>query len=31
MSDVPWRNGILEPKVKQSIYIAFDAAATHRT
>jgi len=29
MSDVPWRSGTLEPKVKEFIYIAFDAAATH--
>ena len=25
----PWRHGVLEPKVKEFIYIAFDAAATH--
>ena len=31
MSDVPWRSGTLEPKVKEFIYITFDAAATHRT
>jgi hypothetical protein len=31
MSDVSWRNGALEPKVKEFIYIAFDAAAAHRT
>jgi alkylhydroperoxidase/carboxymuconolactone decarboxylase family protein YurZ len=28
-SSVPWRTGPLEPKVKEMIYIAFDAAATH--
>ena len=28
-SSVPWRNGTLEPKVKEFIYIAFDTAATH--
>ena len=28
-SSVPWRNGVLEPKVKEFVYIAFDAAATH--
>jgi alkylhydroperoxidase/carboxymuconolactone decarboxylase family protein YurZ len=28
-SSVPWRSGTLEPKVKEFIYIAFDAAATH--
>lgn len=31
MSDVPWRNGTLEPQVKEFIHIAFDAAVTHRT
>lgn len=25
----PWHHGVLEPKVKELIYIAFDAAATH--
>ena len=25
----PWRNGVLEPKVKEFIYIAIDAATTH--
>ena len=25
----PWNAGVLEPKVKELIYIAFDAAATH--
>lgn len=29
LSSVPWRSGTLEPKVKEFIYIAFDAAATH--
>jgi alkylhydroperoxidase/carboxymuconolactone decarboxylase family protein YurZ len=28
-SSVPWRNGVLEPKVKELIYTAFDASATH--
>jgi alkylhydroperoxidase/carboxymuconolactone decarboxylase family protein YurZ len=28
-SSVPWRSGPLEPKVKEFIYIAVDAAATH--
>lgn len=28
-SSVPWRTGTLEPKVKEMIYIAFDASATH--
>ncbi|MCI2416883.1 carboxymuconolactone decarboxylase family protein [Saccharopolyspora sp. K220] len=28
-SSVPWRTGVLEPKVKELIYTAFDAAATH--
>jgi alkylhydroperoxidase/carboxymuconolactone decarboxylase family protein YurZ len=28
-SSVPWRQGPLEPKVKEFIYIAVDAAATH--
>jgi alkylhydroperoxidase/carboxymuconolactone decarboxylase family protein YurZ len=28
-SSVPWRTGPLEPKVKELVYIAFDAAATH--
>jgi alkylhydroperoxidase/carboxymuconolactone decarboxylase family protein YurZ len=28
-SALPWRSGVLEPKVKEFIYIAFDAAATH--
>lgn len=28
-SAVPWRTGTLEPKIKELIYIAFDAAATH--
>jgi len=25
----PWEHGVLEPKVKEFVYIAFDAAATH--
>lgn len=28
-SSVPWKNGVLEPKVKELIYTAFDASATH--
>jgi alkylhydroperoxidase/carboxymuconolactone decarboxylase family protein YurZ len=28
-SSVPWRTGTLEPKVKELVYIALDAAATH--
>ena len=28
-SSVPWRSGPLEPKVKEFIYCAFDASATH--
>jgi alkylhydroperoxidase/carboxymuconolactone decarboxylase family protein YurZ len=28
-SSVPWREGVLEPKVKEFMYCAFDAAATH--
>jgi Uncharacterized homolog of gamma-carboxymuconolactone decarboxylase subunit len=28
-SSHPWRNGTLEPKVRELIYIAFDTAATH--
>jgi alkylhydroperoxidase/carboxymuconolactone decarboxylase family protein YurZ len=28
-SSVPWQAGVLEPKVKEFVYIAFDAAATH--
>jgi alkylhydroperoxidase/carboxymuconolactone decarboxylase family protein YurZ len=28
-SSVPWRQGPLEPKVKEFVYIAVDAAATH--
>ncbi|MFT4468868.1 carboxymuconolactone decarboxylase family protein [Arthrobacter sulfonylureivorans] len=28
-SSVPWETGTLEPKVKEFIYVAFDAAATH--
>lgn len=29
LSAVPWRTGSLEPKVKEFIYTAFDASATH--
>ena len=29
LSAVPWRTGVLEPKVKEFVYIAVDAAATH--
>lgn len=28
-SSIPWRDGPLEPKIKEFIYIAFDSAATH--
>lgn len=28
-SSVPWRNGVLSPKVKELIYIAIDATTTH--
>jgi alkylhydroperoxidase/carboxymuconolactone decarboxylase family protein YurZ len=28
-SSVPWKNGVLEPKVKEFVYCAFDVAATH--
>jgi alkylhydroperoxidase/carboxymuconolactone decarboxylase family protein YurZ len=28
-SSVPWRKGVLSPKVKEFIYIAIDAATTH--
>jgi Carboxymuconolactone decarboxylase family len=28
-SSVPWQNGVLEPKMKELIYIAIDAATTH--
>jgi alkylhydroperoxidase/carboxymuconolactone decarboxylase family protein YurZ len=28
-SALPWRSGVLEPKVREFIYIAFDASATH--
>jgi len=28
-SSVPWRNGVLEPKIKELIYIAIDASTTH--
>jgi len=28
-SSEPWRTGVLEPKVKELMYCAFDAAATH--
>jgi alkylhydroperoxidase/carboxymuconolactone decarboxylase family protein YurZ len=28
-SSVPWTGGVLEPKVKELVYIAMDAAATH--
>jgi alkylhydroperoxidase/carboxymuconolactone decarboxylase family protein YurZ len=29
LSAVPWRNGSLEPKVKELIHVALDGAATH--
>lgn len=28
-SSIPWRTGVLAPKVKEFIYTAFDASATH--
>jgi alkylhydroperoxidase/carboxymuconolactone decarboxylase family protein YurZ len=28
-SSVPWRTGVLPPKIKEMMYCAFDAAATH--
>jgi alkylhydroperoxidase/carboxymuconolactone decarboxylase family protein YurZ len=28
-SSVPWRTGVLDPKIKEFVYIAVDAAATH--
>jgi alkylhydroperoxidase/carboxymuconolactone decarboxylase family protein YurZ len=28
-SSVPWQTGVLAPKVKEFVYIAFDTAATH--
>jgi alkylhydroperoxidase/carboxymuconolactone decarboxylase family protein YurZ len=28
-SALPWRSGVLAPRVKELVYIAFDAAATH--
>ncbi|HZZ47139.1 MAG TPA: carboxymuconolactone decarboxylase family protein [Pseudonocardia sp.] len=28
-SSIPWKTGTLEPKIKEMIYIAFDASATH--
>jgi alkylhydroperoxidase/carboxymuconolactone decarboxylase family protein YurZ len=28
-SSIPWTQGVLEPKVKELVYIAFDVAATH--
>ncbi len=29
LSSVPWKNGVLEPKIKELIYIAIDASTTH--
>jgi alkylhydroperoxidase/carboxymuconolactone decarboxylase family protein YurZ len=29
VSALPWRSGVLQPKVKEFVYIAFDASATH--
>lgn len=29
LSSVPWLHGTLEPKVKELVYVAFDAATTH--
>ena len=26
---IPWTNGVLEPKVKEFVYIAIDASTTH--
>jgi alkylhydroperoxidase/carboxymuconolactone decarboxylase family protein YurZ len=28
-SAVPWRHGVLDPKVREFIYIAIDASTTH--
>jgi alkylhydroperoxidase/carboxymuconolactone decarboxylase family protein YurZ len=28
-SSVPWRTGVLDPKIKEFMYCAFDASATH--
>ncbi len=28
-SGLPWTTGVLEPKIKELVYIAFDASATH--
>ncbi|WP_052344973.1 carboxymuconolactone decarboxylase family protein [Thermocrispum municipale] len=28
-SAVPWRTGVLEPKIKELIYVAIDASTTH--
>lgn len=28
-SSIPWTHGVLEPKVKELVYTAFDASATH--
>jgi alkylhydroperoxidase/carboxymuconolactone decarboxylase family protein YurZ len=28
-SSVPWKHGVLEPKVKELVYCAFDVSATH--
>ena len=28
-SSIPWTNGVLEPKVKEFVYIAIDASTTH--
>lgn len=28
-SSVPWKSGVLEPKIKELIYIAIDASTTH--
>ena len=29
LSSLPWDSGVLEPRVKELIYVAFDASATH--
>ena len=29
LSSVPWKTGVLEPKIKELIYVAIDIATTH--
>ena len=29
LSSVPWKTGTLEPKIRELVYVAVDAAATH--